>query len=558
MKVLAPLLAAIAAACRRRRPRRRPGVYTVYACDAAGTPWDNRSWALDRERRRHRRRPGLRRATTTSGSTRPPGARTADGDARVAAVPRPGGHRHRRLPPDQADHLPQPDAGRHAPLLRDHRARRHRDRGRGQLPRRHARQAPRPGPLVRLSGGQRRHRHRDRLEGLLPRAGGLRRRRAQPHRAHRLHQRAARRAAPPAAPTSPTTSAAPRSTSTTRPRPRDLTVDASGLLRGGDVAGSDPVRVKVSDASGIRRVEIIDVTGTPAVVGRRGLRPAASRPTAARAARSASPRRARSSPTARRCARRRCRPAAASCSSAPSTPAATRSTAAPTRLNVVSPSDRGALNGGDATEGGRVSVRFTTRHTPDAAHDRLPLQGADRRPAAQRRRPADRRRPRRGAHPRPRRRRREAAHLRHHRRRRAASSYTATAYASRLYQFAWASHVNDARYAANGYVTLLARASATLKSEPAHRVASASGSSSTAGSPASARGAASTSSPRAARARAGAGARSPTARSAARALSASPTASRTRPRAGARSSSGSRSSATAATPTGAATRAPRG
>ncbi len=45
--------------------------------------------------------------------------------------------------------------------------------------------------------------------------------------------------------------------------------------------------------------------------------------------------------------------------------------------------------------------------------------------------------------------------------------YRATAYASRLYQFAWASHVNDVRFAASGYVTLLARASATLKSSPA-------------------------------------------------------------------------------------------
>ena len=44
--------------------------------------------------------------------------------------------------------------------------------------------------------------------------------------------------------------------------------------------------------------------------------------------------------------------------------------------------------------------------------------------------------------------------------------YRATAYASRLYQFAWAAHVNDARYTANGYVTLRARATATLKASP--------------------------------------------------------------------------------------------
>ena len=44
--------------------------------------------------------------------------------------------------------------------------------------------------------------------------------------------------------------------------------------------------------------------------------------------------------------------------------------------------------------------------------------------------------------------------------------YRATAYASRLYQFAWASHVNDVRYAANGYLTLRARADATLSANP--------------------------------------------------------------------------------------------
>ena len=45
-------------------------------------------------------------------------------------------------------------------------------------------------------------------------------------------------------------------------------------------------------------------------------------------------------------------------------------------------------------------------------------------------------------------------------------SYRATAYASRLYQFAWTSHVNDVRFAANGYVTLLARATSTLNPSP--------------------------------------------------------------------------------------------
>src|SRR5215216_4668794 len=49
--------------------------------------------------------------------------------------------------------------------------------------------------------------------------------------------------------------------------PGNLSVEASGLLRGGPVGGSDPIKVKVSDPSGIRRLEIVDVTGAPATVG---------------------------------------------------------------------------------------------------------------------------------------------------------------------------------------------------------------------------------------------------------------------------------------------------
>ena len=90
----------------------------------------------------------------------------------------------------------------------------------------------------------------------------------------------------------------------------------------------------------------------------------------------------------------------------------------PYEAEVVSPSDRGALNGGNATETGTISARFTrgssrTRRTigylskADVAGQLL-NDG----------RPADHQRARRGAHARHRRRRREAAHLRHDRRRR--------------------------------------------------------------------------------------------------------------------------------------------
>ena len=207
----------------------------------------------------------------------------------------------------------------------------------------------------------------------------------------------------------------------------------------------------------------------------------------------------------------------------------------PYEAEVVSPSDRGALNGGDATEGGTVSVRFTrgnsrTRRTigylskADVAGQLLndagrPITNA--RVAVLTRDIDD-----------------DDAKLRTYVTTDGEGrfSYRATAYASRLYQFAWASHVNDVRYAANGYVTLLARATATLSPSP-RSVRVGNWSSSTAGWPASARAAASTSSRRGARARADASAPSPTARSAATGASACTTASATPPPAGAPSSS---------------------
>jgi hypothetical protein len=137
----------------------------------------------------------------------------------------------------------------------------------------------------------------------------------------------------------------------------------------------------------------------------------------------------------------------------------------PYEAEVVTPSDRGALNGAGATEGGRVTARFTrgnsrTRRTigflskADVAGQLLNDAGA---PIANARvavltRDLDD----------------DDAKLRTYVMTDGEGRFTyrATAYASRLYQFAWASHVNDVRYVANGYVTLLARASATLTSSP--------------------------------------------------------------------------------------------
>ena len=249
--------------------------------------------------------------------------------------------------------------------------------------------------------------------------------------------------------------------------PKDLTVDASGLLRGGQVAGSDPVRVKVTDPSGIRRLEIIDVTGAPAVVGAEDYYAEGGGVTADRGA---------------SCDYRFTAPCPqlsygetlrASSLQAGRRKLIVRATDAggnivdrgPYEVDIVSPSDRGALNGGNATETGSISVRFTkgksrTRRTVSyntkaGVTGRLlnsagqPITGAR---VAVLSRDLD-------AHD---------AKLRTYLTTDGDGrfSYRASAYASRLYQFAWASHLNDVRFAANGYVTLRARASASLKPSP--------------------------------------------------------------------------------------------
>ena len=289
----------------------------------------------------------------------------------------------------------------------------HRDRGRRQLRRGHARQAQRPGTLVRLSGGQRGHRDRDRLARQLPRARRIPGRRPQPHACGSGAPRAARPAARRARPTSPTTSAAP----SRRQRPgraADLTVDASGLLRGGQVSrlgpgareGHRPVRHPPASRSSTS-------PAPPRRRGRRGLRHRrrrrADRP-AAPAATSASPRRARSSATARRCAPTSLQAGRRKLLVRAIDAGGNVVERGPYEAEVVSPSDRGALNGGNATESGSDVRALHARQQPHAAHDRLPLQGRRGRAAAQRRRPADHQRARRRAHARHRRRRREAAH----------------------------------------------------------------------------------------------------------------------------------------------------
>ena len=252
--------------------------------------------------------------------------------------------------------------------------------------------------------------------------------------------------------------------------PRELTVEASGLLGGGRRSGSDPVAVEVTDPSGIRRVEIVDETDPtrpPTVVGAEDYDIDSGGVQTDRGAscsfRFASP----------------CPQLDYGETLRPTSLQAGRRTLVvrafdaggnvvqrgPFEVDVVSPSDRGALNGGNATEGGRITANFTrgnsrTRRTigylskADVAGRLVNDFGApitDARVAILTRDIDD-----------------DDAKLRTYvttdgdgRFR-----YRATAYASRLYQFAWASHVNDVRFAANGYVTLRARATATLTPSP--------------------------------------------------------------------------------------------
>ena len=72
-----------------------------------------------------------------------------------------------------------------------------------------------------------------------------------------------------------------------------VTVEASGLLAGGARSGSDPVTVTASDNSGIRKVELLDVSNpaAPMVVGVEDY--TIDRTTRTRSATTASPRRAR-------------------------------------------------------------------------------------------------------------------------------------------------------------------------------------------------------------------------------------------------------------------------
>ena len=238
-----------------------------------------------------------------------------------------------------------------------------------------------------------------------------------------------------------------------------VAVEASGLLAGGSRSGSDPVTVTATDNSGIRRVELIDVTGAPTVVGvedYNAVRTDANRicdytlpaPCPALSKETIRP---TSLPAGQRALVVRVTDTAGNVVDS-----------SPYPVFAVTPSDRGAVNGAGATETGTMSLVWTKgakggRRTVDygtKAGVRGRLTNSDGAPIVGAKVMLLTRDLRRGAAVIPRATLTTDADGRF--------TTTVTASASRLLQFAWVSHANDIRFGANGYLTLQARASAKL------------------------------------------------------------------------------------------------
>ena len=245
------------------------------------------------------------------------------------------------------------------------------------------------------------------------------------------------------------------------PVPPLPTVAAEGLLAGGERDGSDPVVLTATDSAGIRRTEIIDVTNptAPHVVG------------------------AEDYVTGTTDAGRRCVfNAPAPC------PGLTREVVRPTALQVgfrrllvrttdaggntadrgpytvavVTPSNRGPLNGGGATETATLSAGFVAtgrrqRTVSYGARVRIrgrltnaagaPVTGADLLVRTRDRRPGAPLVERGSVRTAP----------------DGSFTYLIRAFASRTLEVAWRSHAYDARAAVTSRLTLLARARATLR-----------------------------------------------------------------------------------------------
>jgi hypothetical protein len=239
------------------------------------------------------------------------------------------------------------------------------------------------------------------------------------------------------------------------------TVEASGLLAGGTRNGSDPVTVTATDNSGIRRVELLDVTNAaaPAVVGVEDY--AEVRTDAGRICDYSLP--APCPSLTREIVRPTALPAGSRLVLVRVTDTGGNvSERGPYPIFAATASDRGPLNGAGATETATLAVTWATGSTKPRLLDygrRAGVRGRLLNSAGG---------PIAGA---------RVSLLTRDRRRDAALVHrvtlttaadgtfrtTVSASASRLLQFAWASHANDIRFTANAYLTLRARADATLR-----------------------------------------------------------------------------------------------
>jgi hypothetical protein len=249
------------------------------------------------------------------------------------------------------------------------------------------------------------------------------------------------------------------------PTAPSVSVEASGLLAGGYRDGNDPITLTASDNSGIRRAELLDVTGPPVVVAAEDY--ARTRTDARRVCDYSRP------APCPNLARETIRPT--------SLPAGQRqllvrvtdtagnvSTRGPYPVFAVTASNRGALNGTNATETATLQVEWTK----GGGHRRRTLKYGEH--AGVRGRLLSSAGARIGGA--------KILLITRDKRSDAPSvtrntivtksdgtfQTTVAATASRLLQFAWASHANDIRFSANAFLTLQARAAATLKPSTRH------------------------------------------------------------------------------------------
>jgi hypothetical protein len=255
--------------------------------------------------------------------------------------------------------------------------------------------------------------------------------------------------------------------------PSSMSVEAAGLLSGGRRDGSDPVTVSAGDNAGISRVELVDVTNpaAPRVVGAEnynvGVAYEAGEQKTDRGAYCAF-RLVKPCPDL---SRETVRPSSLTVGRRSlivrvADPGGNVLERGPYTVDVVTPSDRGDANGSNAKEPGRVILRFsaskkkrrTVRYYKKAGirgrllnADGQPIGGAtlrlltrDLRQGAQ---PVDR----------------KAIKTRSD----GSFRVTVRAKASRQLHIAWRARTNDVRFAANGYLTLRARAAGSLRAPKA-------------------------------------------------------------------------------------------